>query len=50
MKFNMFEFLDKDNKELIHSQFIKFLLTHYEDQFYKEFLETEVINGIVMIL
>ena len=41
----MFNFLSKDNKELIHSQFIKFLIDYHKDSFYKDFLKMEPLMG-----
>jgi len=38
--FNFFRTLDKDNKELVHSAFIKYLM-QYNDIFYTEFIKTD---------
>ena len=40
MEFNIFTTLEKDNKELIHSAFLKFLIEE-NDLFIKEFLKSE---------
>ena len=48
-KFNMFEALSKDNKELIHSQFIKYLITYHNEKFYKDFLGIEPLTGDVEV-
>lgn len=38
--FNFFKVLDKDNKELVHSAFLKYLM-QYDDTFYTKFLKVD---------
>lgn len=49
MDFNIFTILEKDNKELIHSSFIKFLIEE-DEKFFLEFLEIELIENAKVTL
>lgn len=41
MEFNIFKVLSKDDKELIHSSFLKYLLDHWGDYFYRSLLNLD---------
>lgn len=43
--FNIFKCLEKDDKEVIHSQFLKFLILYYPQQFFNDFLGIEFQIG-----
>ncbi len=49
MKFNIFKILEKDNKELIHSAFIKFLLEEYKG-FQNDFLGNTLMENCTINL
>jgi len=49
MSFNIFSILEKDNKELIHSSFIKFLLQN-DNEFSSKFLNIQDLNCDIVSL
>ncbi len=49
MKFNIFKVLEKDNKELIHSAFIRFLLNEFEE-FQNDFLGDKLNDNSIINL
>ncbi|MEB8345866.1 PD-(D/E)XK nuclease family protein [Flavobacteriaceae bacterium KMM 6898] len=44
MEFNIFKILSKDDKELIHSSFLKYLLDHWGSYFYQSLFNLDSIN------
>ena len=49
--FNIFKILEKDDKEIIHSAFIKFMLDRWGSYFYfVRFTFTSITNHNILIL